>query len=237
MGPGKKRSAPWDQKASWSRVDVGDDFMLGSTEGGFMGLEVLGAEEAKLFGHHDVRPQRDADDAAADELDGGSDAAEVPKESKGSKRVRTEEAGQNKRPRVSADVEVDTKATPDPATLAALTAKIAALEAENTALKGQEQPKQQKKKKKEKTTKEKASLAKGASSTSASGGEDVQPAASQTDMTAWAPFDLHPKVAEAIAQMGFGQPTPIQQECLLPAVRDRRDVIGAAQTVHVAFMT
>ena len=56
-------------------------------------------------------------------------------------------------------------------------------------------------------------------------------------MTAWAPFDLPPKVAEAIAHMGFGQPTPIQQECLLPAVRDRRDVIGAAQTVHVAFMT
>ena len=231
MGAGKKRSTPWDQSASWSRVDVGDDFMLGSTEGGFMGLEVLGAEEAKLFGHHDVRPQRDADGAAEDEIDAGTDAAEVLRKSKGSKRVRTEEVGQNKRPRVSAEAEADTKATSESATLAALTAKIAALEAENTALKGQEQPKQQKKKTKEKKAKKQAPSSQRASPIPA--GEDVQPAASQTDMTAWTPYDLHPKVAEAIATMGFGQPTPIQQECLLPAVRDRRDVIGAAQTVRV----
>ena len=240
MAPAKKRSAPWDQNASWSRVDVGDDFMLGSTEGGFMGLEVLGPEEAKLFGHHDVRPRRDAEEgAAADDSGDDIDAAALPNKSKGSKRERTEEPSKNKRPRVSVEAATkDSKAPQDTATLAALTAKIAALEAENSALKGKtaaDQPKQQKKAKKDKakTPALATKLASPAAPAAAvpSGNNEELPVTSQTDMSAWGPFDLHPKIAEAIAQMGFGQPTPVQQECLLPAIRDRRDVIGAAQTV------
>ncbi|KAK9811744.1 hypothetical protein WJX72_009411 [[Myrmecia] bisecta] len=39
-----------------------------------------------------------------------------------------------------------------------------------------------------------------------------------------------PGTQKAIAKLGFSKPTPIQSECLLPAIRDRRDVIGAAQT-------
>jgi len=34
----------------------------------------------------------------------------------------------------------------------------------------------------------------------------------------------------ALAAQGFVTPTPIQEAVLLPAIRDRRDVIGAAQT-------
>jgi ATP-dependent RNA helicase DDX24/MAK5 len=55
------------------------------------------------------------------------------------------------------------------------------------------------------------------------------------DIRAWEGYGLGPKVLEAISGLGFEEPTSIQRECLLPAVRDRRDVIGAAQTVRDAF--
>jgi len=43
-------------------------------------------------------------------------------------------------------------------------------------------------------------------------------------------FDLHPKLLRALQDLGFVQPTPIQQECLQPAVKGRCDIIGAAET-------
>jgi ATP-dependent RNA helicase DDX24/MAK5 len=49
-------------------------------------------------------------------------------------------------------------------------------------------------------------------------------------MSAWSQFSLHPKLEAALAAQGFANPTPIQDAVLLPAIRDRRDVIGAAQT-------
>lgn len=61
--------------------------------------------------------------------------------------------------------------------------------------------------------------------TGASGGPSV-------DVSAWKELGLGPGVLDAIGQLGFGEPTPIQRKCLLPAIRDRRDVIGAAQTVR-----
>ena len=52
-------------------------------------------------------------------------------------------------------------------------------------------------------------------------------------MPAWQGLGLGPGVIAAIAGLGFEEPTPIQRECLLPAIRDRRDIIGAAQTVSI----
>jgi ATP-dependent RNA helicase DDX24/MAK5 len=34
------------------------------------------------------------------------------------------------------------------------------------------------------------------------------------DVTAWAPFGLHPSLLAGLAQMGFAEPTPIQRACL-----------------------
>ena len=42
---------------------------------------------------------------------------------------------------------------------------------------------------------------------------------------------LGPRVIAAIAALGFDEPTPIQRECMQSAIRDHRDIIGAAQTV------
>ena len=53
------------------------------------------------------------------------------------------------------------------------------------------------------------------------------------DMKAWSGLELDSQILDAIASLGFEQPTSIQQECLPAAIRDRRDVIGAAQTVRL----
>jgi ATP-dependent RNA helicase DDX24/MAK5 len=37
----------------------------------------------------------------------------------------------------------------------------------------------------------------------------------------------------ALAEIGFSAPTQVQAECLPAAIRDRRDIIGAAQTVRM----
>ena len=50
------------------------------------------------------------------------------------------------------------------------------------------------------------------------------------DISNWLEFDLHPKLLRALQDMGFTDPTPIQRECLNPAVKGRCDVIGAAET-------
>lgn len=65
------------------------------------------------------------------------------------------------------------------------------------------------------------------------GGEPVSFAGAQTDVTAWGGLFLEPRLLQCLAGMGFGTPTPIQQDCLPPAIRDRRDIIGAAQTVSI----
>ena len=58
-----------------------------------------------------------------------------------------------------------------------------------------------------------------------------QAASAADGMLAWQGLGLGPRVIAAIATLGFDEPTPIQRECMLPAIRDRRDIIGAAQTV------
>ena len=54
---------------------------------------------------------------------------------------------------------------------------------------------------------------------------------SSLDMSAWQNLCLDSRVLNAIAALKFLEPTPIQRECLPSAIRDRRDIIGAAQTV------
>ena len=59
------------------------------------------------------------------------------------------------------------------------------------------------------------------------------PGRSAGDMKAWSGLELDSQILDAIASLGFEQPTPVQRECLPAAIRDRRDVIGAAQTVRL----
>jgi superfamily II DNA/RNA helicase len=50
------------------------------------------------------------------------------------------------------------------------------------------------------------------------------------DYVAWVPYNVHPLLMRGIRDLGFKKPMPIQAECMLPAMRDWKDLVGAAQT-------
>lgn len=118
-----------------------------------------------------------------------------------------------------------------PQNLDVLKQRIAQLEAENRRLKkqGDDAPSmpaeaaadKKKKKKKEKQTQKKLQN---------DGEGNETEARPEVDVSAWRPFGLHPLIEEALSLRGFGQPTPIQRECLPKALLEGKDVIGAAET-------
>lgn len=62
--------------------------------------------------------------------------------------------------------------------------------------------------------------------------KDEESDAPLVDVSAWDDFQLDSQITGALAKMGFSTPTHVQAECIPAAIRDRRDVIGAAQTVR-----
>ena len=51
------------------------------------------------------------------------------------------------------------------------------------------------------------------------------------DFAAWLEYDLHPLLLKAIrAHLKFTSPTPIQEKVLHPAIKGRMDIVGAAET-------
>lgn len=160
-----------------------------------------------------------------------------------------------KRSKKTKNVEVS-KATANDAAgedTAALKAQLAALRAENQALKKRQQKpkpdagsngskeeqagptaKAAKKSKAAKAKAAKATQAANAEDATSNGGEAEQlqeaAEAAMVDVSAWGDFELDPAIEGSLARMGFAAPTHIQAECISAAVRDRRDIIGAAQT-------
>uniref|UniRef100_A0A9J2PJ32 ATP-dependent RNA helicase n=1 Tax=Ascaris lumbricoides TaxID=6252 RepID=A0A9J2PJ32_ASCLU len=53
---------------------------------------------------------------------------------------------------------------------------------------------------------------------------------SEVDLSAWMPFCLPDEIMKALADLGFTKPTEIQKLVLPSAVRDKLDVLGAAET-------
>lgn len=51
-----------------------------------------------------------------------------------------------------------------------------------------------------------------------------------TDVGAWKDLFVPSPVLTALSYLGFGSPTPIQALALPPAIRDRMDILGAAET-------
>ncbi|XP_056103541.1 ATP-dependent RNA helicase DDX24 [Rhinichthys klamathensis goyatoka] len=56
------------------------------------------------------------------------------------------------------------------------------------------------------------------------------PEAPGTDVSAWKDLFVPAPVLKALSALGFAAPTPIQALALPPAIRDRLDVLGAAET-------
>ncbi|KHN87221.1 ATP-dependent RNA helicase DDX24 [Toxocara canis] len=54
--------------------------------------------------------------------------------------------------------------------------------------------------------------------------------ADKVDLSAWAPFCLPDEIMRSLADLGFTEPTEIQKLVLPCAVRDKLDILGAAET-------
>ncbi|XP_003744697.1 ATP-dependent RNA helicase DDX24 [Galendromus occidentalis] len=46
----------------------------------------------------------------------------------------------------------------------------------------------------------------------------------------WEIFEIEPRILKALAQLRYTEPSEIQSQCLIPAIRDRLDILGAAET-------
>ena len=56
-------------------------------------------------------------------------------------------------------------------------------------------------------------------------------AVQSVDMSAWSELYVPAPVLRSLKELRFTAPTPIQALCLPPAIRDRLDIVGAAETV------
>uniref|UniRef100_A0AAQ5Z7N9 ATP-dependent RNA helicase n=1 Tax=Amphiprion ocellaris TaxID=80972 RepID=A0AAQ5Z7N9_AMPOC len=85
--------------------------------------------------------------------------------------------------------------------------------------------KKKKKSSQEKVTKPPKKQAKNWTNAALCGSEDKN-----TDVSAWKDLFVPSPVLNALSSLGFGSPTPIQALVLPPAIRDRMDILGAAET-------
>lgn len=54
-------------------------------------------------------------------------------------------------------------------------------------------------------------------------------------MESWKDLYVPPEILWALRDLGFKEPTPIQQQVLASAIRDKMDIVGAAETVSLNF--
>ena len=114
-----------------------------------------------------------------------------------------------------------------------LKGQVAALQAENRQLKKrQKQEARAEKRAAAAAMRKQVKAAKRAAAAECAAAAAAAAAAARplADTSAWRGLELHPAIEAALGRLGFEAPTHVQAECLPAAIRDRRDVIGAAQT-------
>ncbi|EGD78518.1 hypothetical protein PTSG_12845 [Salpingoeca rosetta] len=60
--------------------------------------------------------------------------------------------------------------------------------------------------------------------------EEKEEQEEEVDMSAWLPFGLHSSIMEGLQAQRFTKPTPVQEECLQPAIQGFRDIVACAET-------
>lgn len=60
--------------------------------------------------------------------------------------------------------------------------------------------------------------------------EETKDANRNEDVSAWKELFVPEPVLDALRDLGFKEPTPIQRQTLPAAIKGRRDIIGAAET-------
>lgn len=94
----------------------------------------------------------------------------------------------------------------------------------------EENPQQKKKKKKTKVKGVKTQKAAKPAKKTKTWAAGVLAAGGSVDVAAWKDLCVPPPVLQALSDLGFSSPTPIQALALPSAIRDRQDILGAAET-------
>lgn len=94
----------------------------------------------------------------------------------------------------------------------------------------EENPQPAKKKKKTKVKGDKTQKAAKPAKKTKTWAAGVLAAGGSVDVAAWKDLCVPPPVLQALSDLGFSSPTPIQALALPSAIRDRQDILGAAET-------
>ena len=192
-----------DAGKAWRRVDVDDALFTGSEMGGFMGLEELGP--APVISSDQRKPAHRRKTTTA--------------------RAEQEADRPAKKRRTDGLASICSKQQPETDTQAEPAATSSTLPHTHT-----QQPAQRPARKKGKLRKQKQPQP------PAEPTESTQPEADdqlEAVSKAWDFCGLHTKLLATLAAKGFLTPTPIQQRCLPSAIWNRKDIVGAAQTVRL----
>ncbi|CAL6331351.1 unnamed protein product [Bathycoccus prasinos] len=198
---------------NWHAIDVNSSqFLVGSSEEGFVSLEVLSTEKegekddakTKKTGKKTVKKSASINDNNDD----------------GSITVRKENEKEN-------DLDGEKKK-------ATKSKSSNAKEARILKRKKRWKEKVEEAKKRKRNEKDEAKRGDGGEAEVGGGGdyenEDDDLLGDEEDVAAWAQYDLHPLLLKAIRKLRFTSPTPIQEKVLHPAIKGRMDIVGAAET-------
>ena len=197
---------------NWRTIDVNSQFLVGSSEEGFVSLEVLSTE--KEGEKDDAKTKKTKNETAkksASKNDNNDDCSITVREKENEKE---KEDGKEKK-----------EATKSKASNAK----------EARILKRKKRWKEKVEEAKKRKRNEKDEAKRGDGETAGGGGgdyenEDDDLLGDEEDVAAWAQYDLHPLLLKAIRKLRFTSPTPIQEKVLHPAIKGRMDIVGAAET-------
>ena len=198
---------------NWHAIDVNSSqFLVGSSEEGFVSLEVLSTEKE---GEKD-----DAKTKKTGKKTVKKSASKNDNNDDGSITVRKENEKEN-------DLDGEKKKATKSKSSNAKEARI---------LKRKKRWKEKVEEAKKRKRNEKDEAKRGDGGEAEGGGvgdyenEDDDLLGDEEDVAAWAQYDLHPLLLKAIRKLRFTSPTPIQEKVLHPAIKGRMDIVGAAET-------
>ena len=196
---------------NWRAIDVNSDqFLVGSSEEGFVSLEVLSLEKGEKDDTMKKTVKKTLKKSTTTKNDDDDDDCNIT--------VREKEK------------ENDLDGEKKKATSKSSSAK----EARILKRKKRWKEKVEEAKKRKKKRNEENEAKRGDGGEAGGGGddenEDLDAFGDEEDVAAWAQYDLHPLLLKGVQKLRFTSPTPIQERVLHPAIKGRMDIVGAAET-------
>ena len=216
-----------DENNKWSAIDVdASELMLGSSEEGFVSLEVLDFSSKKKK----KKDEDDEDDGKKRTTKTKEKKEDVSKEKKKKKKKREESVAVVVEEEEEEKEDMDGSEKPPPSKKEARILK--------RKKRWKEKVEEAKRRKKMAKMNEKTNGVERREDDADENEEEEEEDKKNEDddgdggdFAAWLEYDLHPLLLKAIrAHLKFTSPTPIQEKVLHPAIKGRMDIVGAAET-------